>query len=216
MVNEFEIFWHGFVLSVCVQIWSAVLASSAIPMVLNPVTLMEKADNGEVRPHLAFGECWCDGSIKNDLPMREIAELFNVNYFIVSQCNPHIIPFYFVRGNVSCARSFIPFSLSYTLRTHTRSINQSINAQHLRGATGDPTRRGGKFKGGFLSSLLEVTLRLEMRKWLQIMGEVQHTIYCVSDCMQTTFAMLTPFRSPPALHSSSCCLNFLAKIGAAR
>jgi len=34
-----------------------------------------------------------DGSIENDLPMKRIGELFNVNTFIVSQVNPHIIPF---------------------------------------------------------------------------------------------------------------------------
>jgi hypothetical protein len=31
---------------------------------------------------------------------------------------------------------------------------------------------GSRFRGGFISSMLEVALRLEMRKWLQIMGEL--------------------------------------------
>ncbi len=30
--------------------------------------------------------------MRADLPMRRLAELFNVNHFIVSQVNPHIIP----------------------------------------------------------------------------------------------------------------------------
>jgi predicted acylesterase/phospholipase RssA len=28
---------------------------------------------------------YTDGSVENDLPMRQLAELFNVNHFIVSQ-----------------------------------------------------------------------------------------------------------------------------------
>jgi hypothetical protein len=32
---------------------------------------------------------YSDGSIENDLPMKQIGELFNVNHFIVSQVNPH-------------------------------------------------------------------------------------------------------------------------------
>ena len=35
---------------------------------------------------------WRDGSLEEDLPMRGLAELFNVNYFICSQTNPHIVP----------------------------------------------------------------------------------------------------------------------------
>lgn len=36
---------------------------------------------------------WIDGSVDNDLPMARLAELFNVNHFIVSQVNPHVVPF---------------------------------------------------------------------------------------------------------------------------
>ena len=36
---------------------------------------------------------WIDGSVDNDLPMSKLSELFNVNHFIVSQVNPHIVPF---------------------------------------------------------------------------------------------------------------------------
>ena len=34
-----------------------------------------------------------DGSVANDLPMQRLTELFNVNTFIVSQVNPHVVPF---------------------------------------------------------------------------------------------------------------------------
>jgi TAG lipase/steryl ester hydrolase/phospholipase A2/LPA acyltransferase len=36
---------------------------------------------------------WKDGSLHADLPITRISELFNVNHFIVSQTNPHAIPF---------------------------------------------------------------------------------------------------------------------------
>jgi predicted acylesterase/phospholipase RssA len=44
---------------------------------------------------------YSDGSVENDLPMRQISELFNVNHFIVSQTNPHSIFF----SNFSLRRS---------------------------------------------------------------------------------------------------------------
>jgi TAG lipase / steryl ester hydrolase / phospholipase A2 / LPA acyltransferase len=34
-----------------------------------------------------------DGSVGQDLPMQRLSELFNVNTFIVSQVNPHVVPF---------------------------------------------------------------------------------------------------------------------------
>lgn len=36
---------------------------------------------------------WIDGSVDGDLPMTRLAEMFNVNHFIVSQVNPHVLPF---------------------------------------------------------------------------------------------------------------------------
>lgn len=36
---------------------------------------------------------WIDGSVDNDLPMTRLAEMFDVNHFIVSQVNPHVVPF---------------------------------------------------------------------------------------------------------------------------
>jgi predicted acylesterase/phospholipase RssA len=35
---------------------------------------------------------WHDGSLENDLPFRQLSEMFNVNHFIVSQTNPHLVP----------------------------------------------------------------------------------------------------------------------------
>ena len=35
------------------------------------------------------------GSIRSDIPISGLAEMLNCQFFIVSQCNPHIVPFFF-------------------------------------------------------------------------------------------------------------------------
>jgi NTE family protein len=73
-------------------IWSAVLASSAVPILFPPVTLTTKSDSGDYLPYMPR-ERWVDGSVKSDLPRDRLMHLFNVNYFIAVQVNPHIVPF---------------------------------------------------------------------------------------------------------------------------
>ncbi|XWS65367.1 hypothetical protein CRYUN_Cryun05aG0106500 [Craigia yunnanensis] len=87
-----------------VVIWSAVSASCAFPGLFEAQELMAKDRNGEIVPyHPPFNldpeegsgtsaRRWRDGSLEVDLPMMQLKELFNVNHFIVSQANPHIIP----------------------------------------------------------------------------------------------------------------------------
>ena len=36
---------------------------------------------------------WVDGAIESDLPAQRLGELYNVNHHIVSQTNPHVLPF---------------------------------------------------------------------------------------------------------------------------
>ena len=89
-----------------VCIWSAVVASCAIPGVFESIQLVVKEPDGNYRPETdaeyfdAEGdgkssatdrkdERYSDGSIEKDLPMQQLSELFNVNHFIVSQVNPH-------------------------------------------------------------------------------------------------------------------------------
>eukprot|EP00127_Corallochytrium_limacisporum_P002986 Clim_evm33s144 gene=Clim_evmTU33s144 len=76
-----------------VLVWSAVAASCAIPYAFAPIDLMAKTKSGEVVPwSMDKGNTWSDGSFQADLPMNRMAELFNVNHFIVFQINPHVIP----------------------------------------------------------------------------------------------------------------------------
>ncbi|TLS22723.1 uncharacterized protein PpBr36_05946 [Pyricularia pennisetigena] len=81
-------------------IWSAVLASAAVPGILNPVVLMMKRADGSLAPY-SFGHKWKDGSLRTDIPIRALNLQFNVNFTIVSQVNPHINLFFFSsRGSV--------------------------------------------------------------------------------------------------------------------
>jgi predicted acylesterase/phospholipase RssA len=81
-------------------IWTAVLASAAVPGILNPVVLMMKTKEGTLAPY-SFGHKWKDGSIRTDVPLKALSLHFNVNFSIVSQVNPHINLFFFSsRGTV--------------------------------------------------------------------------------------------------------------------
>ncbi len=70
----------------------AALASSALPGLFPPVELAARRPGGEIAPWIP-GERWVDGSLYGDLPKQRLARLHNVNHFIVSQTNPHVLPF---------------------------------------------------------------------------------------------------------------------------
>jgi len=76
-----------------VLIWSAASASCALAGLYEPVELMAKDINGKIVPYHPSIVQWSDGSVLYDLPMLRLSELFNVNHFIVSQVNPHVVPF---------------------------------------------------------------------------------------------------------------------------
>ena len=74
-------------------VWSAVSASAAFPFLFKPTPLLAKNRRGQfVRFSPESERRWQDGSIRQDLPKKGLAELFNVNYTVVSQINPHVIP----------------------------------------------------------------------------------------------------------------------------
>ncbi|MGL5403395.1 MAG: patatin-like phospholipase family protein, partial [Acinetobacter sp.] len=75
-----------------VLVWSAVLASCAVPVLFPPVHLTSKRYDGQHTPYLANTK-WVDGSMRSDFPQEKMARLYNINYTIASQVNPHIVPF---------------------------------------------------------------------------------------------------------------------------
>lgn len=88
-----------------VIVWSAVACSSAFPFLFAPQTLLARDARGFVVPfaNQSAGEeqrRWRDGSLEEDLPMRGLSEMFNVNYFLVSQCNPYLLPIIAAKASV--------------------------------------------------------------------------------------------------------------------
>jgi TAG lipase/steryl ester hydrolase/phospholipase A2/LPA acyltransferase len=75
-----------------VLIAEACIASCAIPLLYPPVLLQARRGKGIVHPY-AEEERWADGSFATDIPRQRLSRLCNVNFFVVSQANPHILPF---------------------------------------------------------------------------------------------------------------------------
>ncbi|MEP5569597.1 MAG: DUF3336 domain-containing protein [Halioglobus sp.] len=75
-----------------VMIRSAVMASAAVPGVFPPVTLQALDSHGERKSYLPSRK-WVDGSVSDDMPAKRLARLYGVNHYIVSQTNPHVLPF---------------------------------------------------------------------------------------------------------------------------
>lgn len=74
-----------------VYIWSAVCASCSVPFIFQPADISEKdPETGDCKTWMSHSQQWVDGSLDHDIPMRKLSEMFNVNFFIVSQVNPHV------------------------------------------------------------------------------------------------------------------------------
>lgn len=77
-----------------VMIWSAVAVSCSVPGLFKASSLMVKDPKTQHQSQwFPSPQRWIDGSIDNDLPTTRLAEIFSVNHFIVSQVNPHVVPF---------------------------------------------------------------------------------------------------------------------------
>lgn len=108
----------------------AVLASCAVPLLFPPVMLMTQDERGERVPYMPLLR-WNDGSLKSDLPILRMRRLHNVNHFIVSQTNPHVLPF--VGGNEpgerglrTSARDFLYSSLRSQSKSVVDLVRQNL------------------------------------------------------------------------------------------
>ena len=79
-----------------VVIASAVIASSALPHIMEPQCLQVKTRDGRIVP-LDGPDRYFDGSLKHDVPLEQLNKTFSLNcrYTIVSQVEPHILPFFY-------------------------------------------------------------------------------------------------------------------------
>lgn len=80
-----------------VYVRKGVLASTAVPGLFPPVTLVAKNYNGEPQPYNPSRQ-WVDGTLSSDLPGKRLSRLYGVNHFIASQVNPHVVPFVSEKG----------------------------------------------------------------------------------------------------------------------
>ncbi|CAE7266644.1 TGL5 [Symbiodinium natans] len=94
--------------------------------------LLAKDRFGDIVPYVSGGLKWQDGSMQSDLPMARLAELFNVNYFIVSQVNPQAM--LLTGGGVGSQKGPI-FRVSQFLRREIKQYLQSM-LELFRGASG--------------------------------------------------------------------------------
>ena len=86
-------------------------ASASIPIAFPPVQLMGKTASGEIVPYMT-SELWADGGVSTDIPMGRMGRMHNVNHFIVSQTNPHVLPFVTNRNRPGIASFLIDFTSS--------------------------------------------------------------------------------------------------------
>jgi TAG lipase/steryl ester hydrolase/phospholipase A2/LPA acyltransferase len=68
-----------------VLIYSAVAASCSLPGIMRAATLMAKDGAGRIVPMDPPGTKYVDGSLRADLPLHRLSQLFHVSQFIVSQ-----------------------------------------------------------------------------------------------------------------------------------
>ena len=121
-------------------IWSAVLASCAVPGLFPPVMLVSKDRAGQERPFMSSVR-WVDGAIQSDLPTQRLAELYNVNHRIVSQTNPHVLPFMtdptrkegWVRFLNDLVKGEFQYRSKQVLRLASYGLNQGIIKALLEG-----------------------------------------------------------------------------------
>ena len=124
-----------------ILMWSAALASCAVPSVFPPVKLLKKDKDGHNVPYMPRLR-WVDGSVVSDLPIERLMHLYDVNYSIVSQTNPHVVPFLQENQNQGGKKlSELPMALAKAeFKFHGRAIfdylRKNVNSQVVRQVSG--------------------------------------------------------------------------------
>lgn len=122
-------------------LWSAALASCAVPTIFPPVKLMKKDIDGSAVAYMPKLR-WMDGSVVSDLPKERLMHLYDVNYSIVSQTNPHVVPFLtnYVSGQrtplLSIPETFIRSELKFHGRVVTDYIRRNSSSNLIKQMAG--------------------------------------------------------------------------------
>jgi len=117
-----------------------------------------KSPDGKVSYQGDEDELYWDGSIDQDIPTSGLAEMLNCQFFVVAQCNPHIVPFFFnCRGGVG---------------------------RPTRWSSGD---REEAWRGGFLLSALELYLKNDMKSKFQFLSDIEAAVSFTANLMTQQF-----------------------------
>lgn len=108
-------------------------ASCSIPGVFPATQLHAKFDGVECPEPYMPNELWADGGVNTDIPMGRIGRMHNANHFIVSQTNPHVLPFVVNREK----QGAIPFIMDF--------LSSSVHAQWHQFITVSKKRVEGRY-----------------------------------------------------------------------
>lgn len=116
---------------------SAILASCAVPGIYPPVTLQARDNDSGTTGQKTYmpTERWIDGSVHGDLPLMRMARLHNVNRTIVSQANPHVLPFishHHQRGPGASAKQAVASLMHAQVATTLKLTRNSWSSTILR------------------------------------------------------------------------------------
>ncbi|GMH86200.1 hypothetical protein TrVE_jg12350 [Triparma verrucosa] len=138
----------NYVTSPHITIASAVCASAAVPGFVKAMRLQIKGEDGVVRiQDENKDQLYYDGSIEQDIPTNGLAEMFNCQFFLAAQANPHIVPFFYNnKGDVG------------------RPSRWSIG------------HREDSWRGGFLLSALELYLKIDMKAKFQFLADLEAAV----------------------------------------
>lgn len=114
----------------------AAVASCSLPALFPPAGLLRRGPDGEVQPYIQ-GEMWIDGSLHGDVPIMRLSRLHNVNHYIVSQANIHVVPFAGIKGREGILSTVAELAAS---GAHAQSQQLlGLARRRLRGGLWNPT-----------------------------------------------------------------------------
>jgi TAG lipase/steryl ester hydrolase/phospholipase A2/LPA acyltransferase len=109
-----------------VLIRRAALASAAIPGLFPPVLLRAKNFNGKSVAYMPQSR-WIDGSVHEDIPKERVNRLHNINHYIVSQTNPHVVPFLSEENE---AKGLLPFIQDVIIKAPMVQLEHLLELVH--------------------------------------------------------------------------------------
>lgn len=160
-------------------IWSALLASAAVPGLLPPVCLMQKTRKGDFVPW-NWGHRFKDGSLRVDIPLQDLHSMFHVNYPIVSQVNPHVHLFFFAPtgnpGRPVAHRKGKGWRGGFLLSAaeHVLKLHLSVNFKIIRDLDLLPAILGTDWSGVFLQRFggaVTIWPKTRFWDWIRILSD---------------------------------------------